>query len=353
MEYWSINRTTYKVSDFILWQKTGSLALSPSFQRRPVWSTGAKSLLIDTICRGLPIPVLFLRELKTSLSSLSAIREVVDGQQRIRTVISFVAPNLLSDLNEDRDIFTISSAHNKSISKTPFDKLDSRTKQRILDYQFGVNVFPSDTDDREILQIFARMNSTGTALNHQELRNAEFFGEFKTLMYKVAAEQLERWRSWELFSEQNIARMDEVELTSELYQLIIFGITARSKSSLDNVYRNFDSKFPHAHIATSRFHHVMDTIDDYFGSDVRNYFKRRPLFYCLFAAIYDVIFGLNSDLKRVRTQKLSSSMAKYITEAGIKILNNKAPDSVLEAAARRTTHASSRKSIIKYLTPIF
>jgi len=57
-----------------------------------------------------------------------------------------------------------------------------------------VHVFPADTDDRDILQIFARMNATGMNLNAQELRNAEFFGRFKTAAYDIATEQLNRWR---------------------------------------------------------------------------------------------------------------------------------------------------------------
>jgi hypothetical protein len=43
------------------------------------------------------------------------------------------------------------------------------------------------------------MNSTGLKLNSQELRNAAWFGEFKTSMYAISAEQLQRWRKWRIF----------------------------------------------------------------------------------------------------------------------------------------------------------
>jgi hypothetical protein len=84
MKAWNINKTQYKVSDFISWQRSKSLVLSPSFQRRPVWKKSAKSYLMDTIVRGLPIPIIFLRERQTSLEQLEPRREVVDGQQRMR-----------------------------------------------------------------------------------------------------------------------------------------------------------------------------------------------------------------------------------------------------------------------------
>ncbi len=40
---------TYSISDFVEWDKSGLLELSPDFQRRSVWSDKAKSYLI--ICR--------------------------------------------------------------------------------------------------------------------------------------------------------------------------------------------------------------------------------------------------------------------------------------------------------------
>ena len=86
----------------------------------------------------------------------------------------------------------------------------------------------SDVGDREVLSIFARMNSTGVKLNQQELRNAEFFGAFKTLIYESASSQLPRWRSWGVFDEEAIARMEEVELTTEFALLMFRGLTAKT-----------------------------------------------------------------------------------------------------------------------------
>src|ERR1700674_3712817 len=96
--------------------------------------------------------------------------------------------------------------------------LPADVRQAILDYQFSVHILPSSVDDREVLQIFARMNATGLKLNSQELRNAAYFGEFKTSMYAIAAEQLSRWRKWRIFSEGQLSRMSEVEITSEFAQ---------------------------------------------------------------------------------------------------------------------------------------
>jgi len=91
----NIQKTLYKVADFVSWLKNRQLELSPEFQRRSVWKPGAKSYLIDTIIKGMPIPIIFLRDKRTDISQFEPIREVVDGQQRLRTVLSFVCPEYL------------------------------------------------------------------------------------------------------------------------------------------------------------------------------------------------------------------------------------------------------------------
>src|SRR2546428_7286017 len=150
----STQKTVFKVSDFLSWQRIGSLHLSPAFQRRPVWPPGAKSLLIDTVVTGIPMPIVFLREV-TDLKSLEPQRQVVDGQQRLRTLISFIEPSALKDFDPGRDSFVVIPSHNRDLAGKTFRQLPDSTKKTILDYEFSVHVLPSDTDDREVLQIFA------------------------------------------------------------------------------------------------------------------------------------------------------------------------------------------------------
>lgn len=71
--------TQFRVSDFLEWQRAGTLQLNPNFQRRHVWKKGAKSYLLDTIVRGLPIPIIFPRDLPADLKTFRAKRDVIDG----------------------------------------------------------------------------------------------------------------------------------------------------------------------------------------------------------------------------------------------------------------------------------
>ena len=345
----SLNRNEYKISEFLAWREAKGLNLSPNFQRRPVWKKGAKSYLIDTILRGMPMPPVFLRDLPTDPRTFKAGREVVDGQQRLRTILAFVRPDLLQNFDASIDDFTVLRVHNKDFANMKFSQMPPDAQEQILDYRIATHTFPSSIDDREILQIFARMNSTGYNLTAQELRNAKYFGEFKTLAYELALEQITRWREWHVFTNYNIARMEEVELTSELMIMIVAGISQKSPASINAAYRDYDSALPHSAELARRVRTVFDQIEDSFPSDTMPLFAKRTLFYSLFGAVYHCLYGLKSDLGHVKKAMMLKADIERIISQGRKLAENKTPRQVFDATQRRTSHAASRRLVIEFL----
>ncbi|MEX0853372.1 MAG: DUF262 domain-containing protein, partial [Bauldia sp.] len=356
-----IQLTTYTVADFVSWAKAGLLELSPRFQRRPVWKRGAKSFLIDTIVRGLPMPIIFLRDRHANTKTYQATREVVDGQQRIRTILSFIDPKLLKDYRADRDDFTVDEVHDEDIAGKSFRELNKEVRQTILDYKFSVQVLSSETGDREVLQIFARMNATGLKLNWQELRNAEFYGRFKTLAYGLATEQLERWIDWRIFTDDQIARMNEVELTSEFMLLALDGVLEKNQKTIDGYYKEFEKQFADQREVASRFRATMDEIEGRFFSDEEDskLFRNRTIFYALFASIHGTQFGLrlspdspaqHEKLSRTRAKPISTELVTRIKRSAALLKSDEAPPEVARASRGATAHASQRKIIIGFLT---
>jgi uncharacterized protein DUF262 len=363
-----ILHTQFRLADFVGWQRNGTLQLNPNFQRRNVWKKAAKSYLIDTIVRGFSMPIIFLRDLPADLTTLESKRDVVDGQQRLRTVLAYIDPNLLRDFDPTRDDFRIDPSHNEELGGKSFPQLPREYKQKILDYQLSVHVFPADTDDREILQIFARMNATGMNLNHQELRNAEFFKYFKTLAYNLATEQLNRWRDWRIFSPDQIARMDEVELTSEFMMLIMEGVLEKNKSTIDAFYRDFDDAFPDEREVANRFRMTMDEIEAMFPKgSIEVLFRNKTMFYALYVAMYGAQFGLRRPTEGANPPKgkifeshvplgkqfarpISPALVDRMMQGAESIKERKAPEDVLKATRGSTAHASSRRVVIRHLT---
>jgi hypothetical protein len=287
-------KTVYTVSQFLEWQRSGILQLKPVFQRRSTWNSKAKSLLVDTVARGLPVPLVFLRQIQ-DLKTYRTILEVVDGQQRLRALLSFVDPVSLGDYNADRDGFMVRRIHNPALADRPFAALPDEVKSDILQYQISTEVFPPSTGDDVVLLIFSRLNSTGIDLNYQELRNARYFGAMKTIVYDIASRHVERWRSWKIFSDEDIAKMQDAEAVSEYLLVMMIGVDGKSQAKLNRAYRDYDDGLEGGDDWSRRFDDVLDAIAESVGELLpRTRIRRQVLFYSLFGAYYDHMFGLGS-----------------------------------------------------------
>lgn len=146
-------KTVYPISQFLDWQRQGTLDLNPIFQRRPVWKGPAKSQLIDSIVRGYPVPIILLRQIQ-DFESLSMKMEVVDGQQRLRTLLAYIDSSCLPNFNKETDTFTVRAMHNREIAGKPFSRLPKETKQSILAYELSTHIFPATTGDELVFRIF-------------------------------------------------------------------------------------------------------------------------------------------------------------------------------------------------------
>lgn len=350
----TVTKTVFKVGDFVSWAQTGQLDLRPKFQRRPVWKPGAKSYLIDTIVRRLPIPIVFLRD-RIKLGSITTLREVVDGQQRLRTILSFINPELLPDYDEDSDFFRVSKTHNPEIAGKDFADLSASVRAAIIGYEVPVHVFSADTEDRDVLQIFARLNATGVKLNAQELRNAEYFGVFKSLCFKVAYENLNRWQKWDVFDLGQISRMSEVEEVSDLFVSMHEGVHAKSQTTLDKYYDEFDTKYPNGPEVTRRFEAVMAAIDSTLGRKLSKMeFSRSSLFNSLFVAVYHILYGLTSKLSVAKKpNKLPVGFAAEILRLSNEIGSDQISEELRKSLRGATGNKDTRLARVNFVLEAF
>jgi hypothetical protein len=294
----------YSVRDFAEWDEKNELVLSPKFQRRDVWSSKARSYLIDTIIRGKPIPKIYMRQ-DINTKTRRTIREIVDGQQRLRSVLEFL-----------KDGFKISKTHNEDFGGKTFSQLDEEIQRDILKYEFTVDLL-QDMPDSEVYDVFARLNTYSTTLNAQELRNAQFFGDFKTTVYTLAKEFVTFWEKNEVFSDKQMLRMAEAEFVSELLIAMVEGIRAKEKRIIDNFYNEYDDRFPNRKSLEKKFRETMDTIGEIMGDTFpKSSFRATRLLYPLFCAIYHVKFGLpraeweRVSFKTVDYQKLRNALER-------------------------------------------
>lgn len=272
-------RSVYTPQDFLEWRETGTLDLTPKFQRRGVWSPAARSFFIDTLLRQMPVPPIYIRIVQSEDRKRS-IRQVIDGQQRISCVLDYLNGK-----------FRLSRTLFGPWSGKTFDDLPADQKELITTHTFSSELFHGISDS-DVLQIFERLNTYSIPLNSQELRNGRFFGLFKQSVYNLARDHLEFWRRQSVFSERSIARMSEVELTSELVIAQISGMQDKKKS-IDQFYRDYDNEFAARDQHERRFRSVIDVINETFDGNLGDTeFSRVPLFYTLYCAIYHYQYGL-------------------------------------------------------------
>jgi len=268
----------YSINDFVEWDDRGLLEISPKFQRRSVWSPQAKSYLIDTILKDKPLPKLFIRA-TTDPKTKRTTREIVDGQQRIRTILSFI-----------KDGFRISKIHNEEYGGMLYSELPEEIQGDFLKYELSVDLL-LDLQDRDVLDIFARLNTYSVSLNKQELLNAKYFGYFKQMVYRLSGDFYTFWKENGIFTDRKIMRMAEAELITDLLIAALDGI--QSKKSAEKYYRKYDESFDNRIEVSNNIKSVFDLIGNLLGESIKetNY-KTVPVFYGLFVALYHMNFGI-------------------------------------------------------------
>lgn len=261
--------TNQKISWFRKEESAGTLDLSPVFQRRPVWTDEQSSFLIDTILSGLPIPEIYIRS--SSNPKGETRYEVVDGQQRIRSVLMF-GSNDLELCGEE-----VSA---KWLGKQ-FEDLTDAEKTAFWDYKIVVRDVSGATD-LEIRDLFKRLNIHSVVLNDQELRHARLSGRFLRAMEALADDDW--WFASRIVNVRQIRRMEDVEFISELFVGLVAGPQDKKKS-LDEYYENFDGSMPHESEWVRTFDATRDLIETLFPAEEIRRWNGKSDFYTLFLAL--------------------------------------------------------------------
>lgn len=260
-----LNTTHRKVSWFNKVFQSGELKMKPPFQRNPVWTNKQKGYLIDTILRGYPIPELYMQEIVDAKGETEFI--VVDGQQRIRACLDFI--------NGKHGVFSESDSDWKDFK---FDDLTDTQKQRFYQYDFVVRVLP-ELSEPEIREIFTRLNKNTVSLNNQELRQATYWGEFISSMNEIS--NYEDWTTLGIFTANDIRRMLDVEIISEIAIAMLHGFQNK-KQTIDKYYQLYEEEFEDKSKVKNGFLKVLSEIVQLFPDFKSTRWKKKTDFYSLF-----------------------------------------------------------------------
>lgn len=225
--------TTYP-ADFtleVLWQKWKNDDIRiPTFQRQFVWKLSQASKLIESFLVGLPVPAIFLYTERKSQKFF-----VIDGQQRLKSIFYFFEGFFGEEHEGKRQTFRLTGLSDKSpyYGKTFAESSEqdqARFKNSVLRAFIVQQLDPED--DTSIYHIFERLNTGGTLLTNQEVRNCVFQGRLNQVL--VSLNSFKPWRDI-LGKTKHDSRAKDIELVLRFFSLL--SLRGYSKPMKDHLSR--------------------------------------------------------------------------------------------------------------------
>ncbi|HKV47951.1 MAG TPA: DUF262 domain-containing protein [Candidatus Acidoferrales bacterium] len=161
------------VGEWISMYEKRELDIHPEFQRFFRWSIRQKSRLIESLLLGIPVPQIFVAQRP------DGIWDVVDGLQRLSTIFEFVG--ILRDSDDKRvpPLTLEPTTYLPSLGgrrwddhRNPTFSLDQAQRLLIKRAKISVSIILKESDEMAKYELFQRLNTGGSMLSDQEVRNS-------------------------------------------------------------------------------------------------------------------------------------------------------------------------------------
>lgn len=266
------------VRELILQYKEGDIE-KPELQRKYVWKKKDASRFIESLLLGLPVPSIFLANIESSGKRL-----IIDGYQRIRTLYDFIEEGVWHGDNSEFKLVN-SNIINKRWRDKTFLELSENDKRRLKNYTIHAIVFEQKypSNDSGLFQVFERINTSGTSLNEQEIRNCVYQGAMNSLLFEV--NKHDNWRA--LFGGPEDSRMLDLELILRFYAL-----------NSENVYNSETKKISLKQTLNKLMQDNMYASDTFINEQKIEFYKTIDFVYSYFGE--EAFFNLQNDLTKIR-----------------------------------------------------
>ena len=289
----------------------------PTFQRNYVWTIKQASKLIESFMMGLPIPPVFFH------ISDDGKNTVIDGRQRLQTAFFFFDGFFKeADHHGKRKEFKLigidkkSPWHNKRFED--FTETDQRILKNFVLRAMLIKQVNPEQDHSSIYHIFERLNTEGTPLTDQEIRNCVYHGKLNTLL-----DDLNKYSLWrEILGKPKFdSRQKDIQLI--LRYMSLFHNSKDYKRPMKEFLSTFMNQYRNPHDdflqdEANRFKKTCNVIVEHLGK--RPFNPKGALNPSIFDSIF-IAFAKNFDqipsniVKRMNTLKNDEEFKKLTSRA--------------------------------------
>lgn len=194
----------------------------PEYQRNLAWNDGQKSLFIESLLVGLPIPFMFFYQ------TPDGRMEIVDGSQRMRAMRAFLKEDL-----QLRELVLV-----PELNGFRFNNLSAERRNKLEDVTIRTILLDVGTDPSTRAEMFARINRAGTAANEAEIRRGSLPGPVTELIKEIA--ELQTFKEMTPFSTRTVNQREREELATRFFA---YTNTSETEEGRFPGYRDRPKKF--------------------------------------------------------------------------------------------------------------
>lgn len=256
--------TTVTISNFYEQYQLKKYTLDPPYQRDlNVWEVEQKSFLMDTIFKNFPIPPIFLEQ-KIDPDTGITKYDVIDGKQRLSTIIEFINNKIMLPKNFGKDKYGNNKLNGKYFEEIKdMAKTDEEVKALLADFwAYSISVEYIENPDVKIVDsIFDRLNREGSRLNAQELRKAQYYD---TLLYSDITDYRNDKYLSKLTAKLEKNRMEDIGFITELYIMTAYNsIFDGNENEIDVVFAKLaeEYNFEMSKIVKEKFDQIKELLE--------------------------------------------------------------------------------------------
>ncbi len=161
------------VGELISLYKNRELVINPNYQRLFRWDESQKTKFIESLLLGIPIPPIFV------FQKPDGVWELIDGLQRVSTVLEFVGALLgpegeevpASELEGTNLLPGLAGVHWGPIADPDPKSLTTTQQLDLKRARLRVEILKKESDEEAKYELFQRLNTGGSRLSEQEVRN--------------------------------------------------------------------------------------------------------------------------------------------------------------------------------------